>query len=79
MTYIFGHRGLPQIYRENSIKGLNKAFEYCDFVETDLRITKDKSIIFYHDSFIKGFFIQDLTCTTALPTGRAVTSSFVAE
>lgn len=61
MTYIFGHRGLPQIYRENSIKGMNKAFEYCDFVETDLRITKDKSIIFYHDSFIKGFFIQDLT------------------
>jgi len=61
LTYIFGHRGLPQIYRENSIKGLNKAFEYCDFVETDLRITKDKSIIFYHDSFIKGFFIQDLT------------------
>lgn len=61
MTFIFGHRGLPQIYRENSIESLNKAFEYCDFVETDLRITKDHNIIFHHDSFIKGFFIQDLT------------------
>ena len=61
MTFIFGHRGLPQIYRENSIEGLNKAFDHCDFVETDLRITKDNNIIFYHDSFIKGFFIQDLT------------------
>ena len=40
---------------------MNKAFEYCDFVETDLRITKDHNIIFHHDSFIKGFFIQDLT------------------
>ena len=61
MTFIFGHRGLPQIYRENSIESLNKAYEYCDFVETDLRITKDHNIIFHHDSFIKGFFIQDLT------------------
>ncbi len=61
MTYIFGHRGLPRIYRENSITGLNKAFDHCDFVETDLRITKDNNIIFYHDSFIKDFFIEDLT------------------
>ena len=61
MTFIFGHRGLPQIYRENSIEGLNKAFDHCDFVETDLRITKDNNIIFYHDSFNNGFFIQDLT------------------
>ena len=61
MTFIFGHRGLPQIYRENSIESLNNAYEYCDFVETDLRITKDHNIIFHHDSFIKGFFIQDLT------------------
>jgi len=29
LTFIFGHRGLPHIYRENSIAGLNKAFEYC--------------------------------------------------
>jgi len=61
LTYIFGHRGLPRIYRENSITGLNKAFDHCDFVETDLRITKDNNIIFYHDSFIKDFFIEDLT------------------
>ena len=28
MTFIFGHRGLPKIYRENSIGALNKAFDY---------------------------------------------------
>ena len=61
MTFIFAHRGLPQIYRENSIEALNKAFEYSDFVETDLRITKDNNILFHHDSFIKDFLIEDLT------------------
>ena len=31
---IFGHRGLPRIYPENTLSSINKAFEYCDFVET---------------------------------------------
>ena len=49
MGKIFGHRGLPRIYRENSITGLNKAFEYCDYVETDVRITADNNLILFHD------------------------------
>jgi len=58
---IFGHRGLPNIYRENSITSLNKAFEYCDYVETDVRITADNNLILFHDPDINGQFINELS------------------
>ena len=61
MRKIFGHRGLPHIYRENSITGLNKAFEYCDYVETDVRITADNNLILFHDPDINGQFINELS------------------
>ena len=61
MKKIFGHRGLPHIYKENSISGLNKAFEYCDFVETDVRITADNNLILFHDPDINGQFINELS------------------
>ena len=61
MRKIFGHRGLPRIYRENSITGLNKAFEYCDYVETDVRITADNNLILFHDPDINGQFINKLS------------------
>ena len=61
MRKIFGHRGLPRIYRENTITGLNKAFEYCDYVETDVRITADNNIILFHDPDINGQFINELS------------------
>ena len=61
MRKIFGHRGLPHIYRENSITGLNKAFEYCDYVETDVRITADNNLILFHDPDINGELINELS------------------
>ena len=61
MRKIFGHRGLPRIYRENSITGLNKAFEYCDYVESDVRITADNNLILFHDPDINGQFINELS------------------
>ena len=61
MGKIIGHRGLPRIYRENSITGLNKAFEFCDYVETDVRITADNSLILFHDPDIDGQFINELS------------------
>ena len=60
MHYIFGHRGLPKIYRENSIEGLNNAFEYCDFVETDVRITLDNYLVLQHDPDVQGKLIKDM-------------------
>ncbi len=61
MKKIFGHRGLPNIYNENSFKSLNKALEICDFVETDVRITNDEELILYHDSTIDKKKIEELS------------------
>ena len=61
MKKIFGHRGLPRIYKENTFTGINKAFEYCDFVEVDIRLTKDSKLILFHDPNIGDNFIKDLT------------------
>ena len=48
MKKIFGHRGLPKIYGENTFTGINKAFDYCDYVEVDVRLTKDNN---FSDTF----------------------------
>ena len=61
MRKIFGHRGLPHIYEENTFKSLNKAQEICDFVETDVRITKDKELVLYHDAEIQTKKIEELS------------------
>ena len=61
MRKIFGHRGLPHIYGENTFKSLNKAQEICDFVETDVRITKDKELVLYHDAEIQTQKIEELS------------------
>ena len=61
MRKIFGHRGLPSIYKENTFTGINKANEYCDFVEIDVRLTKDNNLILFHDPNIGENLIKDLT------------------
>ena len=61
MRKIFGHRGLPHIYEENTFNSLNKAQEICDFVETDVRITKDKELVLYHDAEIQTQKIEELS------------------
>jgi len=58
---IFGHRGLPNLYPENTFLSLNKALEICDFVETDVRITKDEELILFHDSTINNQEIENLS------------------
>ena len=61
MRKIFGHRGLPRIYKENTFTGINKANDYCDFVEIDVRLTKDNNLILFHDPNIGDNLIKDLT------------------
>ena len=61
MRKIFGHRGLPHSYEENTFKSLNKAQEICDFVETDVRITKDEELVLYHDAEIQTQKIEELS------------------
>ena len=60
MRKIFGHRGLPNVNEENTFKSLNKALEICDFVETDVRITKDEELVLYHDTEIQTQKIEEL-------------------
>ena len=61
MRKIFGHRGLPRTYKENTFTGINKANDYCDFVEIDVRLTKDNNLILFHDPNIGDDLIKDLT------------------
>ena len=61
MRKIFGHSGLPCIDNENTFTGINKANEYCDFVEIDVRLTKDNQLILFHDPNIGDNLIKDLT------------------
>jgi glycerophosphoryl diester phosphodiesterase len=58
---IFGHRGLPNVYPENTFLSLNKALEICDFVETDVRITIDEQLILFHDPVINNQKIEELS------------------
>jgi|TARA_B100001093_G_scaffold301716_1_gene287775 glycerophosphoryl diester phosphodiesterase len=58
---IFGHRGLPNVYPENTFLSLNKALEICDFVETDVRITRDEQLILFHDPVINNQKIEELS------------------
>ena len=61
MRKIFGHRGLPRIYKENTFISINKANDYCDYVEIDIRLTKDNNLILFHDPNIGDDLIKDLT------------------
>ena len=48
------HRGAPQLDIENTLPAFEKAVEYgADVLETDIRETKDKQLILFHDPDIK--------------------------
>ncbi len=76
MKKIFGHRGMPRVYFENSLSGLNRAFSFADYVETDVRLTKDKQLILFHDPHIQNSLIKDLT---VLEIGQMLTGIEVEE
>jgi hypothetical protein len=63
---IFGHRGLPRIYKENTFTGINKAYEHCDFVEIDVRLTGDNQLILHHDPNIGEDLIKNLSLSESL-------------
>ncbi|MGZ7050250.1 MAG: glycerophosphodiester phosphodiesterase [Methanobacterium sp.] len=64
---IIAHRGASYFEPENTLRAYKKAIEMgADFVETDVRLSKDKELIIMHDADVarttngKGF-IKDLT------------------
>ena len=51
---IFGHRGSPTKIIENTIASFKKATEQgVDGLEFDIRLSKDKEIVIFHDSDLK--------------------------
>lgn len=58
---ITSHRGSCYYCNENSIKSIEKAIESgCDYVEIDLRTTKDNKIILSHDDNLKRLYNKDV-------------------
>jgi len=51
---IFGHRGSPSHITENTIASFKKAINQgVDGLEFDIRLSKDKQIVIFHDSNLK--------------------------
>ena len=47
---VFGHRGVPELCRENTKESFNKAIDLeYDAIELDIMATKDKHLIVLHD------------------------------
>jgi glycerophosphoryl diester phosphodiesterase len=47
------HRGFSAQFRENTIEAVQKAWdENADLVEVDLRLTKDKQVVLFHDESV---------------------------
>lgn len=56
-TYVIAHRGAHQHAPENSLLAYKKAIEMgCDFVEIDLRKTKDGRFVSVHNETIDAYF-----------------------
>ena len=50
-AFIFGHRGSPTKATENTIESFKRSISQgVDGLEFDIRITKDKKIVIFHDS-----------------------------
>lgn len=47
------HRGFSAQFRENTIEAVQKAWdENADLVEVDVRLTKDKQVVLFHDESV---------------------------
>lgn len=62
-TIIIAHRGALGLSKENTIESFEKAIALgVDMIEFDVRRTKDQSLIVYHDEFMEGRPVKELTC-----------------
>ena len=54
--YVIAHRGAHQGIPENSLPAYQKAIDLgCDFVEIDVRTTKDNKFVSVHNSSVEGY------------------------
>ena len=48
---VTGHRGDPQHFPQNTIIGFESAIKMnCDWVETDIQLTRDGAVVISHDA-----------------------------
>ena len=58
---IGGHRGSPKKAKENSIESFSAAIlDGADFIEFDVRYSKDKKLIIHHDPALKGHILKEM-------------------
>lgn len=70
---IGGHRGSPKRERENSVESFKRAIsEKVDFVEFDLRFSKDKKMIIHHNPDINGCLLKETNYDEILRLSRSL-------
>jgi glycerophosphoryl diester phosphodiesterase len=73
---IFGHRGSPRRFRENTIESFEGALrEGADGFETDLRRLSDGTAVLFHDDEVNGRAVESLS-SQDLPRAQRVRDLF---
>lgn len=58
---IGGHRGSPKKAHENTIESFSAAIsDGADFIELDVRYSKDKKLIIHHDPTLEGHLLKEM-------------------
>ena len=58
---IGGHRGSPKKAHENTLESFSAAIsDRADFIEFDVRYSKDKKLIIHHDPALKGHILKEM-------------------
>ena len=70
---IFGHRGSPKRFRENTLASFDEALRAgADGFETDLRLLSDRTAVLFHDDELDDAEIESLTYTQCAQRGATV-------
>jgi len=58
---IGGHRGSPKKAKENTLESFSAAIsDGADFIEFDVRYSKDRKLIIHHDPALKGHILREM-------------------
>ncbi|HEX2061434.1 MAG TPA: glycerophosphodiester phosphodiesterase [Thermoanaerobaculia bacterium] len=70
---IFGHRGSPKRFPENTLASFDEALRAgADGFETDLRLLFDRTAVLFHDDELQDEDIESLTYTQCLERGAMI-------
>ncbi|HVS32267.1 MAG TPA: glycerophosphodiester phosphodiesterase [Thermoanaerobaculia bacterium] len=70
---IFGHRGSPKRYPENTLASFDEALRVgADGFETDLRLLSDRTVVLYHDDELADSDIETLSSLNLAERGSVI-------